>query len=67
MARADRTADPFSYYAVRKGSPYTAERLPEPPVQPRWGTPPATMGERLMPGCECGAASRGDFQRCRCD
>lgn len=28
---------------------------------------PATMGERLMPGCRCGAASRGDFERCRCD
>jgi hypothetical protein len=28
---------------------------------------PVTYGERLMPGCECGAARRGDFDRCRCD
>lgn len=30
-------------------------------------TATVTAGERLMPGCECGAAARGDFQRCRCD
>jgi hypothetical protein len=29
--------------------------------------PPATMGERLMPGCTCGAAAEGNFDRCRCD
>lgn len=29
--------------------------------------PPATFGNRLMPGCTCGAAESGDFQRCRCD
>lgn len=28
---------------------------------------PATAGERLMPGCECGAAARGEFQSCTCD
>lgn len=28
---------------------------------------PVTMGERLMPGCTCGAAANGDFERCRCD
>lgn len=35
--------------------------------EPEWKDGPATMGERLMPGCRCGAASRGDFERCRCD
>lgn len=28
---------------------------------------PTTLGNRLMPGCECGAAEAGDFERCRCD
>lgn len=28
---------------------------------------PATAGERLMPGCECGAATRGDFESCQCE
>ena len=28
---------------------------------------PPTMGERLMPGCTCGAAARGAFDRCVCD
>ncbi len=27
---------------------------------------PATLGERLAPGCECGAARNGDFQNCTC-
>lgn len=66
MARTDRTVCPFSYYARRMGEPAT-QRLPEPPITPRWGAPPATLGERLMPGCECGAARRGDFERCTCD
>lgn len=26
-----------------------------------------TLGERLFPGCECGAAARGEFDRCTCD
>lgn len=34
------------------------------PVQP---LPPVTLGERLMPGCRCGAAATGSFDRCRCD
>lgn len=28
---------------------------------------PVTLGNRLMPGCTCGAAESGDFERCRCD
>lgn len=28
---------------------------------------PATLGERLMPGCTCGAAAAGNFDRCTCD
>lgn len=28
---------------------------------------PVTLGARLMPGCTCGAAARGDFERCTCD
>lgn len=31
------------------------------------GAESVTLGERLMPGCSCGAAARGDFNRCRCD
>lgn len=31
------------------------------------GREAVTAGERLMPGCTCGAARRGDFERCRCD
>lgn len=30
-------------------------------------TPKPTLGNRLMPGCECGAAEAGNFDRCRCD
>lgn len=38
----------------------------------RWTVTPApdrtpTAGERLMPGCTCGAARNGTFQSCRCD
>lgn len=28
---------------------------------------PVTLGQRLMPGCTCGAAARGAFDSCRCD
>ncbi|WRQ05385.1 hypothetical protein [Xanthomonas phage AhaSv] len=28
---------------------------------------PVTLGQRLMPGCTCGAAERGAFDSCRCD
>ena len=28
---------------------------------------PVTLGERLAPGCTCGAAAAGNFDRCRCD
>jgi hypothetical protein len=47
-----------------------AEALPSdylPPCDCATCAPPATLGERLMPGCTCGAAESGDFQRCRCD
>jgi len=32
------------------------------PVDPE----PVTMGERLAPGCDCGAAAIGDFDGCTC-
>lgn len=57
-----KRAEAIAYYtndlddAVSTGIHIASELKPKP-----------TAGERLMPGCTCGAASSGDFQRCRCD
>lgn len=50
------------YGAELKVSQVETRDAPAEQVSPR-----ATMGERLMPGCTCGAAASGDFQRCTCD
>jgi len=52
---ADLTEDVLSW----KIEELTAPRQDDPPT--------VTLGNRLMPGCTCGAASIGAFDRCWCD
>lgn len=61
--KSDRTANPFSYYAVRKPKPLT-ERLPEPPVRVNWREPEPRPAN---PGFCCALCGQGFDFPCRCD